>query len=45
VFLGFTSTTLPVIAELKGYGIESERAGNLTSHHKANQLNIEYRFF
>jgi hypothetical protein len=45
VFLGFTSTTLPVIAELKGYGIESKRAENLASHHKANQLNIEYRLF
>ena len=45
VFLGFESATLPVIVELRGYGIGSERAGELAAHYKANQLSIEHRFF
>jgi hypothetical protein len=45
VFLGFESQNLPVIVELKGYGIGSERAGELAAHYKANQLSIEHRFF
>ncbi|WP_315969283.1 S28 family serine protease [Psychroserpens burtonensis] len=45
VFLGFESQTLPVIVELRGYGIGSERAGELAAHYKANQLSIEHRFF
>lgn len=45
VFLGFESQNLPVIVELKGYGIGSERAGELANHYKANQLSIEHRYF
>jgi hypothetical protein len=45
VFLGFESATLPVIVELRGYGIGSERAGELAALYKANQLSIEHRFF
>ena len=45
VFLGFESQNLPVIVELRGYGIGSERAGELAAHYKANQLSIEHRFF
>jgi hypothetical protein len=45
VFLGFENATQPVIVELQGYGIGSEKAGELASHYKANQLNIEHRYF
>lgn len=45
VFLGFERASLPVIVELKGYGIGSERAGELAAHYKANQISIEHRFF
>lgn len=45
VFLGFENQNLPVIVELKGYGIGSERAGELAAHYKANQLSIEHRYF
>ncbi|MFT5846601.1 S28 family serine protease [Psychroserpens sp.] len=45
VFLGFKSVTLPVIVELRGYGIGSEHPGELAAHYKANQLSIEHRFF
>ncbi|MEM5563789.1 S28 family serine protease [Psychroserpens sp. AS72] len=45
VFLGFENQNLPVIVELKGYGIGSEKAGELASHYNANQLSIEHRYF
>jgi hypothetical protein len=45
VFLGFENTAQPVFVELQGYGIGSEKAGELASHYKANQLNIEHRYF
>lgn len=45
VLLGFENDTLPVIVELQGYGIYSERAGELASHYNANQLTIEHRYF
>ncbi|WP_299273079.1 S28 family serine protease [uncultured Psychroserpens sp.] len=45
VFLGFENGNLPVIVELRGYGIGSERAGELAAHYKANQLTIEHRYF
>ena len=45
VFLGFESPTQPVIVELSGYGINSEKAGELASHYNANQLSIEHRYF
>ena len=32
VFLGFENDTLPVIVELRGYGIGPERAGELADH-------------
>ena len=45
VFLGFESDSLPVIVELRGYGIGPESAGELANHYKANQLTIEHRYF
>ncbi|MBT8260154.1 MAG: aminopeptidase [Flavobacteriaceae bacterium] len=45
VFLGFENTEKPVIVELRGYGIGSERAGELANHYEANQLTIEHRYF
>ncbi|WP_040280349.1 S28 family serine protease [Psychroserpens damuponensis] len=45
VFLGFENASLPVIVELRGYGIGSDRAGELAAHYKANQLTIEHRYF
>lgn len=45
VFLGFENDTLPVIVELRGYGIGPESAGELAKHYKANQLTIEHRYF
>jgi hypothetical protein len=45
VFLGFENDTLPVIVELRGYGIGPESAGELASHYQANQLTIEHRYF
>ena len=45
VFLGFENDTLPVIVELRGYGIGPETAGELAKHYKANQLTIEHRYF
>ncbi len=45
VFLGFEDISKPVIVELKGYGIGSERAGELANHYQANQLSIEHRYF
>lgn len=45
VFLGFENHIQPVIVELQGYGIGSEKAGELASHYNANQLNIEHRYF
>ncbi len=45
VFIGFENDSLPVIVELRGYGIGPESAGELANHYKANQLTIEHRFF
>ena len=45
VFLGFEDKNKPVIVELRGYGIGSERAGELADHYQANQLAIEHRYF
>ena len=45
VFLGFEGDSLPVIVELRGYGIGPESAGELANHYKANQLTIEHRYF
>ncbi len=45
VFLGFKTPLKPVIVELRGYGIGSEKAGELASHYNANQLTIEHRYF
>lgn len=45
VFLGFENPAQPVIVELNGYGIGSEKAGELASHYNANQLSIEHRYF
>lgn len=45
VILGFEDSNLPVIVELEGYGINSEKAGELSAHYKANELIIEHRYF
>ncbi len=45
VYLGFEGNTLPVFVELQGYGIYTEKAGELANHYKANQLTIEHRYF
>ena len=45
VFLGYENGTKPVIVELRGYGIGSEKAGELADHYLANQLTIEHRYF
>ena len=45
VYLGFENPSKPVIVELRGYGIGSEKAGELADHYKANQLAIEHRYF
>lgn len=45
VFLGFENSNQPVIVELNGYGIGSEKAGELAAHYNANQLSIEHRYF
>ncbi|TXG36663.1 S28 family serine protease [Seonamhaeicola maritimus] len=45
VFLGFENASKPVIVELRGYGIGSDKAGELASHYEANQLAIEHRYF
>ncbi len=45
VFLGFENIAKPVIVELRGYSIGSEKAGELARHYEANQLTIEHRYF
>lgn len=45
VFLGYESPSEPVIVELRGYNIGSEKAGELANHYEANQLTIEHRYF
>lgn len=45
VFLGLVDTLKPVIVQLRGYGIHSDKASELASHYKANQLTIEHRYF
>ena len=44
VLLGFEKEPKPVFVELEGYGIFSEKAGELASHYRANQLTIEHRY-
>ena len=45
VFLGYENPQKPVFVELQGYGIYSEKAGELANHYEANQLTIEHRYF
>lgn len=45
VLLGHRGEEAPVIAELEGYGIWREEAGELAVLLKGNQLTIEHRFF
>jgi hypothetical protein len=45
VLLGFVGDEKPVIVELQGYGIYTDRAGELANHYQANQLTIEHRYF
>lgn len=45
VVLGFENDTLPVFVELQGYGIYTERSGELANHYNANQLTVEHRYF
>ena len=45
VLLGYVGDSKPVIVELQGYGIYTEKAGELANHYKANQLTIEHRYF
>ena len=45
VFLGYENPQKPVFVELQGYGINSEKAGELANHYEANQLTIEHRYF
>lgn len=45
VYLGFENNTLPVFVELQGYGIYTEKAGELATHYNSNQLTIEHRYF
>ncbi len=45
VFLGYENSEKPVFVELQGYGIYSEKAGELANYYEANQLTIEHRYF
>lgn len=45
VLLGHREDDAPVIAELEGYGLWSEQAGELAVLFKGNQVTIEHRFF
>lgn len=45
VFLGHKQPDAPVVAELEGYNIWTEQAGELTKLFNANQLTVEHRFF
>jgi len=45
VLLGYVGDSKPVIVELQGYGIYTEKAGELANHYEANQLTIEHRYF
>ena len=45
VLLGHKKQDAPVVAELEGYNIWTEQAGELTTLFNANQLTIEHRFF
>lgn len=45
VLLGHKKVNAPVIVELEGYQIWSEKAGELAGLFKGNQLTIEHRFF
>lgn len=45
VLLGHKKSGAPVIADLEGYQIWTEKAGELTDLLKGNQVTIEHRFF
>lgn len=45
VLLGHIDITKPVIVELQGYGIYTNKAGELAKHYQANQITIEHRYF
>ena len=45
VLLGHKKQDAPVVAELEGYNIWSQQAGELTKLFNANQLTVEHRFF
>lgn len=45
VLLGHKQSEAPVIVELEGYNLWSEKAGELAELFKGNQLTIEHRFF
>lgn len=45
VLLGHRNLTQPMVVELQGYNIWTEKAGELSKLLDANQLTIEHRFF
>ena len=45
VLLGHKKQDAPVVAELEGYNIWTQQAGELTKLFNANQLTVEHRFF
>ncbi|MBL4746767.1 MAG: aminopeptidase [Flavobacteriaceae bacterium] len=45
VLIGHTNSEKPVIVELQGYGIYTNKAGELAQHYLANQITIEHRYF
>ncbi len=45
VLIGYVNPDKPVIVELQGYGIYTNKAGELANHYQANQLTIEHRYF
>ena len=45
VLLGHRDFAAPVVVELEGYGIHSEKAGELTALFNTNQVVVEHRFF
>ena len=45
VLLGHLSFKAPCIVEIQGYGIQTDKAGELATLLQANQVRIEHRFF
>lgn len=45
VLIGYSNPEKPVIVKLLGYGIYTNKAGELATHYQANQLTIEHRYF